>query len=289
VTTIEILDVADPSDPPPGDPPLAGCEVAMAMSMLIVLAVIVAAVTVASSGGNDGSGAGDGSSDRAAWETEQPPAGVDFDLVEATPSGIRLVRLDEDRDNVDLAGPASRLAFGFDGPVIVHQPEFDVESIMIRITTPTRTDMVPSDGLSRPTLLDVAVLDGHRTVLWAGQDRVTKRWSLSLFDLETKSTQRLGDVPGWVDDAGNAYLNDEQVWVWWRDETGEPVEDQWDLNGASVPVRFHAIPESCDRTDHAHERPFLCMTSDGTFAGFRTDGLRIVQGAATWRVETAVG
>ena len=303
MVTIEILDTSDPPNGPSDPPPrrgrlfaLVGAILAIAFSIHAIVAWIDdrnAAPAQPAGEGAPGSATRASGVAREWWETELPPAGVRFDLVEATPDGLRLLTVDPngagEGDGIDLAGPPARLAFGFDGPLLVHQAAGSTGLPLIRITTHERTRTLPSGPVSHTVLLDAAVVDGDPLVVWTGCGRGDTEYTLFLHNLASDERTELGTVPGGTTHLPSAHINDRGVWVGsvtdgdvgveLRGLDGRPIEP-WRSTGSATP---------CERHDSEPGRATLCRTERGTTIGFGEDAPMISAHTATWRRGGAAG
>jgi hypothetical protein len=134
-----------------------------------------------------------------------------------------------------MEGPSTRLAFGFDGPVIVHQAgapygEVPPTQPLIRITTAEESRILPTGDLGALRLLHATVIEDRPIVLYASTDNENIA-SLHVFDIETEAAADLGVAGAWQTDFIDAFLDpysEEGDVIVYRSEQNP---EAWDLAG----------------------------------------------------------
>jgi hypothetical protein len=134
-----------------------------------------------------------------------------------------------------MEGPSTRLAFGFDGPVIVHQAgapygEVPPTQPLIRITTAEESRILPTGDLGGLRLLHATVIEDRPIVLYASTDNENIA-SLHVFDIETEAAADLGVAGAWQTDFIDAFLDpysEEGDVIVYRSEQNP---EAWDLAG----------------------------------------------------------
>jgi hypothetical protein len=265
VTTIEILGAEPPADPPA---PLKGRVVVLTVALLVasvaLLAMFASPESVTTRPGSPETSptnpaVGDSGEPTSTFppptsapvssttsttttttttvptrvEMDLVPAGTEFGWAEPTTQGITVHNVDH--TTFSMGGPSTRLAFGFDSPVIVHQAgapygEVSPTQPLIRITTSDGTRTLPTGELKGLRLLHASLIEERPIVLYASTDRDNIA-SLHVFDLETEAAADLGIAGAWQTDFIDAFLDPHleagDVIVYRRDQNPEA----WDLAG----------------------------------------------------------